>query len=122
VRRRSEEEESAKAKHDAREEIKRKNEMAELKEILNNAKVRTFLYRMMGRCKMFNDSFSPNAAVMAYQVGQSSAGKMIYSEISEAWPEAWLVMQEEALMRQRAEEALLEIEAQEALDEKRATE
>jgi hypothetical protein len=87
-------------------EVERRNELKALKDILADRKVRDFLYRVMANTGMFKDHFSPNAAVMGHNCGYALAGNMIYNEIVEAWPEAWIQMQFDALEAQRLREAI----------------
>ena len=106
-------EETAQEAHQARSDIERVNQLRSLRDILKDERVRTFLYRMMAKAGMFTDHFSTNAAIMGRNCGFAAMGHAIYAEIVESSPEAWILMQQEALQRQRDEDAWALIEEQE---------
>jgi hypothetical protein len=93
-------EEAAKERADAQEQVERDNEIADLRDILLDAKVRKFLWRIMSRAGMFRTHFNPNAAIMGHNTGQADMGTAILNEILEANPEAWIVMQQDAYQKQ----------------------
>jgi hypothetical protein len=84
----------------ALEQVARDNEIKELREILHDAKVRKFLWRMMAKASMFQTHFNQNAAIMGHKTGMADMGTAILNEILEANPEAWIVMQQDAYQKQ----------------------
>lgn len=93
-------EEAAVARARASEGVKRDNELAELREVLLDVRVRKLLWRIMEAGAMFSDPWSTNALTMARSTGQASAARFILKEILEANPEAWIVMQQDAYRAQ----------------------
>jgi len=104
---------SAKEAAQARADLARTNELAALRDLLADQRMRDFLYRMLAKCGMFKNKFHTNAAVMGYNCGFAAMGNVIYDEIVEAFPDAWITMQVEALQRQREQVQLDQIEQQE---------
>ena len=96
----------------ARLELARANELIDLANILADARVRAFLYRMIGQSGMFADPFSLNNSQLSRNVGFSAMGRALYAEITEASPEAWILMQQEDLERRRAAAAMQAAEAE----------
>jgi hypothetical protein len=94
----------------AREALERKNELAELRDLLALPEMRSFMWRLMAESKMFQTRFSPNAAVMGFNEGFADMGVKVYNEIIEADAQAWIVMQQESLDRALEKKALLEAE------------
>lgn len=92
----------------ASEAVERDNEIAELREILTDIKVRKFLWRMLAKAGMFRTHFNPNAAIMGHNTGLADMGTAILNEILEANPEAWIVMQQDAYRKQMEEMFLQE--------------
>jgi hypothetical protein len=101
------EEETAIEKVRARDDLARKNELQELREILLDEKVRKFLWRMLSKAGMYRTHFNPNAAIMGHNTGLADMGTAILNEVLEANPEAWIVMQQDAY-RKQMDEILLE--------------
>jgi hypothetical protein len=110
-------EETAIEKARARDDLARKNELAELQEILLDDKVRKFLWRMLAKAGMYRTHFNPNAAIMGHNTGLADMGTMILNEILEANPEAWIVMQQDAYRKQVDEILLQQTEDQQATEE-----
>lgn len=96
----------------AQEDIARKNELLELRDLLADPRMRQFLWRMMAKSGMFTDPWNPNAAIMGRNTGFGAMGRALYNEIIEAYPEAWILMQQEALGRAREAEALAAADAE----------
>ena len=111
-------EESAIDKARAREELERKNELNELRELLTDERMRSFLWRMLAKAGMFKTHFNPNAAIMGHNTGLADMGTAILNEVLEANPEAWILMQQMAYKKQ-IDDAVL---AQAIEDSERATE
>jgi hypothetical protein len=90
----------------AAEGLERDNELAALREILSDPRVRDFLWRMLSKAGMFKTHFNANAAIMGHNTGLADMGTAILNEILEANPEAWIVMQQSAYHKQIEELAL----------------
>lgn len=101
----------------AREDLDRKNELLELRDILTDERVRNFLWRMMAKAGMYKTHFNPNAAIMGHNTGLADMGTAILNEVLEANPEAWIVMQRSAYQRQVDAALLREAEDSQASPE-----
>ena len=86
-------EETAQEKLNAADQVERDNELAALRDVLVDPKVRSFLWRALARAGMFKTHFNPNAAIMGHNTGLADMGTWILNEILEANPEAWIAMQ-----------------------------
>ena len=95
---------------EAREKVERDNELAELRQVLADIRVRKFLWRVLNRAGMFTTHFNPNAAIMGHNTGRADMGTFVLNEILEANPEAWIVMQQDAYQKQIEKAALDEAE------------
>lgn len=76
-----------------REAFKRAQELDDLKKILEDVRVRAFLWRFMSWSSMFTEQFNPNFGVTGHNLGRAAAGKWMWTEIGEANFEALLDMQ-----------------------------
>jgi len=101
----------------AREEVDRRNQLIELRDILQDERVRDLLWRIMAGTGMFTDQFNANAAIMGRNTGIASVGKLILNEILEANPEAWIIMQQRAWAAQIDEIARQEQERDQRMAE-----
>jgi hypothetical protein len=96
----------------AAEGVARDNQLAELRDLLADVRVRKLLWRIMEAGAMFSDPWNPNALTMARSTGQASGARYILKEILEANPEAWIVMQQDAYRSQI--DALAEMEREDS--------
>ncbi len=95
-----------------REKYLRANELAAVRAVMGSPAGRAWAWRIIERSGA-NDgvAFTPNAMVLAEQVGIQSLGHAILAEIRLACPETELVMRREAADRLARLEAELENEA-----------
>lgn len=73
----------------------RKQELADLRAILETAEGRRFLWRLLKHCGLYRTPFNPNAAIAAHNAGLQGAAYYLLSEICEASSPMWLQMQSE---------------------------
>lgn len=104
------------AKARASDGVRRDNEIAELRDLLLDQRVRKLLWRIMEAGAMFTDPWNPNALTMARSTGQAAGARFILKEILEANPEAWIVMQQDAYREQIDALARLEAEQTQATE------
>jgi hypothetical protein len=62
----------------------RRQELNDIRTLLNNASGRRFMWRMLEQCKVFNSIYSESDKQMAYYAGKQDLGHFLMSEISEA--------------------------------------
>nr|QGT50645.1 hypothetical protein Elusimicrob1349_1150 [uncultured Elusimicrobia bacterium] len=82
-----------------------KKEKYELKKMLGSREFRAFVFRIINACQTFRHGFipgDPNAA--AFTEGQRSIGLMLFDNLMETDPKAYLQMREEYFERLRAEQ------------------
>lgn len=89
----------------AREELARKNQLNDLKQLLVDPRMRAFLWRFMAWCQPFGEQFNPNFGVAAHNLGRRAAAMWLWSEITEADFEALVQMQIEARIQQAESDA-----------------
>lgn len=82
-----------------REAIDRDSELADLKGILADERVRDFLWRVLEKCRIYGDGYSRNFGDMAHMAGQRSNGLWILAEICEADPNAEMLMRQKSILR-----------------------
>lgn len=84
----------------AREELARKNELNDLKNILVDRRVRDFLWRFIAKCKPFAEPMNTNFGIVGHNLGWRAAGMWMWNEITEADFEALLAMQTQNRLNQ----------------------
>lgn len=84
----------------AREELARKNELNDLKNILADKRVRDFLWRFIAKCKPFAEPMNTNFGIVGHNLGWRAAGMWMWNEITEADFEALLTMQTQNRLNQ----------------------
>jgi IS5 family transposase len=75
------------------EEIEADNEVAALAGLLQSEPFRDYLWKVITRCGVLNDSWDANYGRMSYKEGQQSIGRQLIADINAADPQAWLSMQ-----------------------------
>lgn len=73
----------------------RKQELNDIRTVLANASGRRLIWRLMGKCKTFESTFSVDSLSMAYNSGWQDLGHFIMSEIVEADENLLLKMMKE---------------------------
>lgn len=77
-----------------REENAREKELSELRSLLDVKEFRTFLWRLMGKCRVNQSVWSPSAQIH-YFSGQQDIGHFILAEICAADEDGYLKMMKE---------------------------
>lgn len=76
----------------------RKQELSDVRNILENDYGRRFVWRYLGMCRVFESSWAPSAAIHFYE-GQRDIGLKILADVTEADDEALIRMMREAKER-----------------------
>lgn len=97
--------EETREEREARAHFDRLKEITDLGAILADKRVRDFLWRIISRCGMFSETFTPNASISAHNAGRAAAGRMIWAEIEEANYEALMQMLVDGREQRLAESA-----------------
>ena len=72
----------------------REREVNDVRSILNTREGRRFMWKMLGHCRVF-ESIWHGSAQIHYNAGMQDVGHFILAEITEASPEAYLLMMKE---------------------------
>lgn len=70
---------------------KREDEIADMKQLLEEPAFRRFIWRYLTDCNMFQTSFTGNSQTFFLE-GQRNVGLKIMADINDANPEAYLTM------------------------------
>jgi hypothetical protein len=73
----------------------RERELDDLREILNTKGGRRFVWRLLGASELFGVSEVMNASIYALE-GKRKLGKLLFLDVMEAAPEAYLLMMKES--------------------------
>lgn len=92
----------------------RKQEMDDLRAVMDTPEGRRTLWRFLERAAPFSSAFNSNAMTQSHTIGWQDAGKWWLAEIDEACPEKYLVMLNEA--RRAAKQAALRDELEQTED------
>lgn len=90
-------------------ERKRKDKDAEqqaqddLREVMDTAAGRRFVWRMLERAGIYRQSFTGNSSTF-FNEGERNVGLFLLSELQAACPQAFIQMQQEQLERQQREQ------------------
>lgn len=68
-----------------------------LRALLQEERVRDYLWRVLGRCRVYGSTFNRNFGDMAFAEGERNVGLWLLSEILEADPDAEMVMRKKAI-------------------------
>lgn len=78
------------------EELDRDGELAQLNELLKLEPTRDFLWRLLGRCHLYESTYQRNFGDMALLEGKRQVGLWLLNEICEADPQAEIRMKQKA--------------------------
>lgn len=85
----------------------RKQEIADLREVMSSPSGRRLIWRFMERANPFGSAFNTNAMAQSHAIGWQDAAKWWLSEIDDACPEKYMQMVNEA-RKQRETDTLEE--------------
>jgi hypothetical protein len=86
-------------------EIRRRQDVIDLREALNFAPARRTIWRWIERLRPLDRIFDDEAALLGYKAAFHDVGVMLLNEVREADPEAELLMLREARDRDKARDA-----------------
>lgn len=86
-----------------REKLRREQELADLRALLELPEARRFLWRLMAHCKTFGSVFSDARELTTYNAGRQDVGHFVMSEIVEADQAKLLVMMTESAAREKTD-------------------
>lgn len=78
------------------EELDRNGELLQLRELLAHESLRDFLWRVLGKCHIYESTYQRNFGDMALLEGKRQVGLWLLSEICEADPQAEIAMKQKA--------------------------
>lgn len=78
-----------------KQKTERDRELDDLRAILDTKHGRRFIWRLLGATELFSVSKVMNASIYALE-GKREVGKMVYGDLMEANPEAYLLMMKES--------------------------
>lgn len=78
----------------------RNNELNEIRTVLDSPVGRKFLWRALKRCGVYQSSYHPSGSQVYFNEGRREVGLWLLAEITEANPDAYLVMIKEAKGRE----------------------
>jgi hypothetical protein len=79
-------------------QLKREQELEELKLVMSSPQGRSFLWRLLAQTGLYDELFTGNSTTF-YKCGRQSIGRWVLSELTEADKRAYITMQLEALNR-----------------------
>lgn len=80
------------AKAAEEERLAREREQNDLRWVMSSKQGRRFMWRLLSRAGLFQSSFNPDNAVMAFNEGNRNAGLSQMNDIMEACPERYTDM------------------------------
>jgi len=86
-----------------REKLRREQELADLRALLELPEARRFLWRLMGHCKTFGSVFNELQHFTAYNAGRQDVGHFVMSEIVEADQAKLLTMMTESAASEKTD-------------------
>lgn len=78
-----------------KEKFQRDVELSEVKWVLSSKQGRNFIWRLLGRCGIYTQSFNQNNSIMSFNEGKRSVGNEILVDINQADPEGFFTMMRE---------------------------
>jgi hypothetical protein len=78
----------------------RRQEMDDLRAVMNTPEGRRFIWRLMGHCRVFGSVWEASAKIH-YNAGVQDVGHFLMAETTEADKDLFLQMQKEALEKER---------------------
>jgi hypothetical protein len=91
-----------------REKLRRDNELADLRAVLDTVEGRRLLWRLLGKFKWGQSTFDQVPSQMAFNVGMQNAGNFLMAEIVEADQTKLLLMMQESAARENTDFAVAE--------------
>lgn len=79
-----------------KEDLAREKELNDIRFIMNDPRGRRFFWRLLGALRTYESVFDNSGSKMAYNSGRQDVGHFLMSEITQANPEAYLTMINEA--------------------------
>lgn len=79
-----------------KERSKRDREIADLRAVLDTPEGRRVIWRVLGRCGIYESSVIPDPILMAAKGGMQDIGRWLHAEINDAQDEALILMMREA--------------------------
>ncbi len=83
----------------------RESELDDLRQLLATEPGRRFIWRVLGYCRVWSDSFDVTTNVMAFNAGMQNVGNFILGDVRAAEDEALFLMMRENRARQRKQAA-----------------
>ena len=87
-----------KARRDERIEVQESQRQAVLEHVLEHPLGREFIWGLLGECGLFRTSWHPSALIH-FNEGRRDVGLKVMNEITTRCPDAYLLMQREAMER-----------------------
>jgi hypothetical protein len=84
-----------------KEKLRRENELADLRAVLNTLEGRRLVWRLLGKLKWGQSTFDTEVTQMAFNAGMQNAGNFLMAEIIEADQTKLLLMMQESAARDR---------------------
>lgn len=101
----------------ARDELKRKQQIEDLKALMGEIGGRTFAWRLLEQCGVYRSSFSSDPLLMAFDEGRRSIGLWLIAELAAVDPSLFALMQQEDRVREFTENQQAEAGEKEEDDE-----
>lgn len=67
-------------------------DIADFKWLMSDHRGRRFMWRTMGRCRLFEPSLGPSDAITNWNEGQRNVGLFLLSQVNELTPSLYAVM------------------------------
>jgi hypothetical protein len=64
----------------------REQEQNELRDLLKQPEFRRYIWRLIGRCKLFESPGSTNGSVQSVNIGRQDVGRELWAELESAEP------------------------------------
>lgn len=74
------------------------NAVSDLSHLLSQPQGRRFFSRFLAECGTMVSVFNGHGSLMAYNAGRQDVGFRVLGEITQANPQAWILMQQESLL------------------------
>lgn len=97
----------------ARDRRAREEQLNDLRILMNTPSGRRLVWRFVGACNVLSSGFNTNAMQMAHSSGWRDAGLWWWNEITQACPEKFAVMRNEAIKAGKEAALLAQIEEEE---------
>lgn len=67
-------------------------DIADFKWLMSDSRGRRFMWRTLGRCRLFQSSIGPTDAITNYNEGQRNVGLLLLSQVNDLTPSLYAVM------------------------------